>query len=338
MITDRLRAWYGRMRAYPLLRWDRSWSPAWKVRWTATVTIWIIVNPAAGGGRAAHVGQTLRDHLGSARLVHTVAPGDATRLARQARREGARVVVPVGGDGTVSQCVTGLCLDENGSLSHDPPDLALLPAGTGGDFRRSFSIGDSVAQAVTRIDSPHLRPLDVGVVRWGAAPTTPSAFVNVLSFGLGGLTDRLIGTGPKWLGGRLTYLWGAVRATLAQQTVPIELKLDGQLVEVAPFSNVALCNGQYFGGGMHICPSADPSDGWFDVVTMELPKPKTLALSAKIYRGTHLKTEGVRHYRCRSLEARTTRPGESLIDIDGEQVGALPLRVELLRSALRLRT
>lgn len=89
---------------------------------------------------------------------------------------------------------------------------------------------------------------------------------------------------------------------------------------------------------MHVAPMADPSDGFFDIVTMEMSRARTLGLTAHIYRGTHLEQEGVRHYRARTIEARLTRLGESLIDADGEQVGALPLKVEMMPRAVELIT
>lgn len=300
------------------------------------MTTWIILNPKAGSGRAERAGLALEAGLPDARLVRTQGPEDAIQLARQARRAGAQTVVPVGGDGTVSQCVTGLCLEEDGSRAQQVPSLALLPSGTGGDFRRTFSFSDSVEQAITRLRSPRPRQVDVGIFQTGLRP--PRAFINVLSFGLGGLTDLFVEQGPKWMGGRTVYLWGALRATLVHQPVPIELTLDGDAAMVAPYSNVAVCNGRYFGGGMKICPDADPSDGWLDVVTMELSKAKTLSLTTHIYRGTHLAVVGVEHHRCRKIEAKATRAAQCLIDADGEQLGHLPLRAELLPRALSLLT
>jgi diacylglycerol kinase family enzyme len=76
----------------------------------------------------------------------------------------------------------------------------------------------------------------------------------------------------------------------------------------------------------------------FDVVTFEMSKLQTLSLSSAIYAGKHLKRAGVGHYRCRSVKARPTREGESLLDVDGEQPGVLPIEVDLLPGAIRLLT
>jgi len=308
-------------------------------------TTLIIVNPKAGAGRAQRAAETLvarlRERSGDGELVLTQQPGHATLLARQAAATGVQTVVVVGGDGTIQEVVTGLCLSTDGQPSTLPrPALALLPAGTGGDYRRTFGFDEAVDQAFSRIMSPRPVHVDVGraTLESPGGQRTVLAFANVLSFGLGGLTDRLVARSPKWIGGTAAFYLGAVRATLVYQPVPVELTVDGEVVEVAPFTNVALCLGKYFGGGMKIAPEADPSDGLLDIVTIVGSRVSVLALTADIYRGTHVKRDGVRVLRGRRVSARVTRPGEVLVDVDGEQPGTLPIEVEVLPGALRLLT
>lgn len=297
----------------------------------------IILNPNAGSGRAQQSATALKASLPDCRLLPTEYSGHAEHLARQARANGAGTIVAVGGDGTVQQCVTGICLDDDASPVSHSSTFAVLPLGTGGDYRKTFDWTESISALATRLETPQVRKVDVGSFSFTKdGQIRRSAFANVLSFGLGGLTDRFVERGPKWIGGRAAFLMGAMRATLVQQRSPIELKLDGQLIETAPFSNVAVCLGRYFGGGMQIAPKADPSDGLFDVVTMELDRLSTLSLALDIYRGTHLNRDGVRHYRCSKVEARSTRESECLVDADGEQLGSLPLSIEVLPGALNL--
>lgn len=301
------------------------------------MTIWVIANPTAGSGRARKAASDVVSRLAGGELKDTSGPGDATRWARKAREEGVETVIAVGGDGTVQECVTGLCLDASGAHVRGRTKLAVLPAGTGGDFRKTFGWTNSVSQLEARLAEPEERLIDVGRVTYErTSQVRVTAFANVLSFGLGGLTVRVVESGPKWVGGRMAFFAGALRATAIHQPIPIELRLDGEVIETAPFSNVAVCLGQYFGGGMRIAPDADPSDGLFDVVTMEMSKVQTVTLAGSIYRGAHFKKAGVHHYRCRKLEARPTRQGESLFEVDGEQPGILPIQVEMLPAALTL--
>jgi diacylglycerol kinase family enzyme len=104
---------------------------------------------------------------------------------------------------------------------------------------------------------------------------------------------------------------------------------------------MAICNGRYFGSGMHVAPMAKPDDGRFEVVSMDAPgKLAFAAVSRRIYEGKHLGAPGVQHFACDritiDLENERAR-GVFLLDVDGEPLGGLPLEVELVKKALTLR-
>ncbi len=303
----------------------------------------LIVNPRAGGGRAAQripqIERALASHGISYELSLTERPRHATDLARDARAHGFDTIGAVGGDGTINEIVQSYV-----SEAGDPepgPDLALIPAGTGGDFRKTFGLPDDVHRAVSRLHAAKPTPIDLGMAQLTTTEgeTRIAAFINILSFGLGGLTDELVNTGPKWLGGRAAFMLGALRATLSYRNQPVSVRVDGKQYLQTPIYNVALCNGQYFGGGMHVAPRADPTDGLFDVVAMcDLTRAQGLALARHIYRGSHLGQRGVELARGSSIEAFPLRKHDDvLIDLDGETPGKLPLTARVLKHALRVR-
>ena len=90
-----------------------------------------IVNPSAGGGRAARIWERIRGNL-DVDCVATAGPGDASRLTRKAAEQGYDRVLAVGGDGTVSQVAAGV----GGTASA----LAVIPAGNGNDFSRGIGV------------------------------------------------------------------------------------------------------------------------------------------------------------------------------------------------------
>ncbi|MCX8107992.1 MAG: acylglycerol kinase family protein, partial [Verrucomicrobiae bacterium] len=71
----------------------------------------IIVNPAAGAGKAARRWETLRRRIrefcSSFHTVYTEGPGHAIALARENAGD-CNAVVAVGGDGTTSEVASGL--------------------------------------------------------------------------------------------------------------------------------------------------------------------------------------------------------------------------------------
>jgi YegS/Rv2252/BmrU family lipid kinase len=245
----------------------------------------------------------------------------------------------VGGDGTLNDAVQGF-LEEDGTVASGPA-LGLLPSGTGGDFRRTFQLGDSVEEAAERILRSAPRPLDLGLLSLTSHEGRPvrRAFINITSFGIGGLTDRIVNSSPKWMGGKAAFFLGTLRAMAVYRNRPVRVKVDGEVMLESPIFNVALANGRYFGGGMMIAPEADPSDGLLDVVALaDMSKLESALLSQHVYQGTHLGREGVSSARGKVIEAEPLAAGtEVLVDMDGETPGRLPLRAEVAAGALRLR-
>jgi len=303
----------------------------------------VISNPSAGSGSAARRLPALKRLLDArgiqAEFVETRAPGDATRLAREARTDGVECLAVMGGDGTLNEVSQGYLGPDGKPLAG--PDLALIPSGTGGDFRKTFGLDGTLEDAVERLASAPARPLDLGLLEITAhsGETIRRAFLNITSFGLGGLTDRLVHSGPKWLGGRAAFFIGTARALLSYANAPVRVRIDGQILLEAPIVNVAIGNGRYFGGGMKITPDALPDDGLLDVIAMhDLTRAQVVGFSSRIYGGTHVGQPGVRFGRGSLIEAESLVPrAEVLIDMDGETPGRLPLVARVAAGALKIR-
>jgi diacylglycerol kinase (ATP) len=303
----------------------------------------VIVNPRAGAGRAARRAEALLRLLAREvplpELRHTSHPGEATHLAALARDEGVDVLAVVGGDGTFNEVVQAYVDAEGRAVAG--PDLAVVPAGTGGDFRRTLGVGTDTVSAARRLLEAPGRAIDLGVLRLTADDGRPvvRAFANIASFGISGLLDRIVNTGPKWMGGKAAFVLGTVRAMAAYRNAPVVVEVDGEPWHDGRVVNVALANGRYFGSGMHVAPSADPADGLLDVVCLgDFSPAESLVWTPSLYRGTHLRSPKVRATRGRRVAARGARAEDTvLVDLDGETPGRLPLEGWILPGALRIR-
>jgi diacylglycerol kinase (ATP) len=303
----------------------------------------VIMNPKAGSGSALRRLPTLKrlleDRGIQAEIAETNAPGDAARLVHEARADGVECLLVMGGDGTLNEVSQGY-LDAAGNPLPGP-DIALAPSGTGGDFRKTFGLGTTLEEAVERLVTATPRALDLGVLELSShsGATIRRAFLNITSFGLGGLTDRLVNSGPKWLGGRGAFFLGTLRAMVSYRNAPVRVTVDGQVFLEAPIVNVALANGQYFGGGMKIAPDAHASNGQLEVVALhDLTSVQVAALSRRVYQGTHVGQPGVSTTRGMLIHAESLVPhAEVLIDMDGETPGRLPLVARVAPGALRIR-
>jgi diacylglycerol kinase (ATP) len=303
----------------------------------------VILNPRAGAGiavrRLPSIEESLRRYELSHEILLTQSAGHATELARAAIADGVDVVAAVGGDGTLNEVVQAY-LDEAGQPKKGP-DLALIPMGTGGDFKRTLGLSGAIDEAVGRIRHGTRRPVDLGMLRFvsHAGGEAVRAFVNVASFGIGGQVDAIVNGMPKWLGGRASFFAGTLQAMARYRNASVRVRVDGTTWFEGPIFNVAVANGRFFGGGMMIAPQADPSDGRFEIVSLgDLTRMEALGLSAKIYKGAHLAAEGVKVTTGTLVEAEPVHPWASvLLDVDGEQPGKLPATATIAKGALTFR-
>ncbi len=289
-------------------------------------------------GGAAHtvyrrIEHAISDIVGPADVIFTEMPGHAIELAQEAAARGAERVLVCGGDGTVNEVVNGLM---RGAPTGSRPTLCVLSGGTGGDLRRTLGTL-SVRDSLDLLAKGQVRTMDVGQVSAQDVETDipfTRHFINVASFGLGGLVDRHVHAFSV-LGGRAAYGVATALSLWGWKNPLIRMQIEGaQPVDVEMRAvTVAIANGRYFGGGMCVAPDAVPNDGLFDVTILgDLRRRDLIRASATLYG-----TEGLTHPAIISKQGTkiTAQSDERvLLDIDGEPVGCLPATFELERDAL----
>jgi YegS/Rv2252/BmrU family lipid kinase len=259
-------------------------------------------------------------------------------MTREALRGGAERVVAIGGDGTINEVVNGF-FDDQGKPIAPEASFAVIPFGTGGDFRRTVNVPTELAEAARVIATNHRRKIDVGRLEF----TTPAGaraarmFANIASFGVSGVVDRLVNESGKRLG-RLSFALATARATWSYTNQRVQLVFDGGNRVEATINTVAIANGRYFGGAMMVAPHAELDDGQFDVIAMgDFGFADLLRSGRRLYQGTHLAMDKVTARRARVVEAEPIDPGAVIeLDVDGENPGRLPARFELVPAALWL--
>jgi YegS/Rv2252/BmrU family lipid kinase len=285
----------------------------------------VLVSPAAGRGRARTLSGAVLDALREGgltpRVLDATTGAEAERQAVEAVAAGTGAVVAVGGDGAAHAALQAV-----GGTS---TPLAVVPAGTGNDLALALGIPrNPVAAARAAAEDLHagqVRTVDAGRTggRWWA---------TVLCCGFdSAVTDRA--NRLRWPKGRRRYDV-AILAELAQlRPRALTLVLDGE-EQAVPVTLVAVGNTPWYGGGMRVCPGADPTDGLFDVTVVgPLSRLELVRQRPKLAAGTHIDNAAVAVHRAARVELSC--PGVTTY-ADGEPVASLPTVAECVPGALRI--
>jgi len=290
----------------------------------------LLANPAARGGARTGAADRAAARLRAAgiRVTH-VAGGSAvesTELLRRALDAGAEAVLVAGGDGTVNLAVQ--------DLAGTSVPLGLIPTGTGNDLATTLGLRDLDAEgAADAVIAGATRRIDVARVT--RADGTTHLFGSVLASGFDSrVNDRA--NRMRWPRAGSRYNIALLLEFLALRAVRFEVTLthaDGAVQRLEDDLIMATVgNGRTYGGGIPICPRADPSDGLLDVTLVrDVGRLRLLRLLPRAYRGTHLSIPEVSAFRVRAVSLAA---GDVTAYADGDPIGSLPLRVEVVPQAL----
>jgi len=285
--------------------------------------------------RWASVLGPLSDGLGSFDARFTEAPGHARTIAAEEATAGRKLIVALGGDGTISEVADGLVAAGGNA------EMGIIPRGTGGDFRRTLSIDKNLFRAAEHVRKSPPRKLDVGRISYVPHDGGEASrhFVNVASFGFSSVVARTANESSKRFGGRVSFLSAVVRSLATYDNAEVTVSVDGGEARRATVLLAAIGNGKYFGGGMKICPEAKLDDGNLNLVVVgDLGRLEVLAKIHRIYAGEHLSMKEVSSLHCRQLRVAQVDPSAEIpLEIDGETPGRLPATFDILQGALRLR-
>lgn len=309
----------------------------------------VIVNPAAADGATREnwprIASDLRTHFGAFTVAFTDAAGHARELAASGAKQGTKLIIACGGDGTISEVANGII------ESNTEAELGVLPAGTGSDFRRSIGISNSLPEAARALRDGRTQAIDAVRVTYindgGERETRYS--INVASFGMSTeVLDRAAsGEARKWVPAftprkvtsKLSYAAATVQTTLAASTADVLVEIDDRPERRLRVAEFCVANARYYGGAMKIAPDAKLDDGYFDVVTIgDATSLRLLTNAPRLYFGAHLRMGEVSHELAKQVVARpASKDKEVRIELDGEVLGRLPSTFQIVPKVLRVR-
>ena len=214
-----------------------------------------ILNPVAGNGYSVQAMKKIEgilNALGAEYRIHETAfPGQATDIARSLQGNSEiSAVIAVGGDGTVTEVAAGLA---GGSTA-----MGIIPAGTGNDFVKSVRIPKDPETAMRFMLDRSARPVDTGTLN-------DECFLNVCGTGFDVTVLECADDKKKKHRGLTPYFLGLLQAIRIFEPVDLQISHDGQSAD-GEYLICSVANGRCIGGGIPICPDANPSDGKLNLV------------------------------------------------------------------------
>lgn len=281
-----------------------------------------IVNPISGTSDKRHIIDLIPEYLDSRRFDWTICwtkqKGHAAEYADEAIRQGVKIVVAVGGDGTVNEVAR--------RLVHTETALGIIPCGSGNGLARHLYIPMNPDGALQVLSDCHIEQLDYGMI--DQEPFFCTCGVGFDAF----ISERFAKSNRR---GLLTYIENTLKEGLKYKPDTYEITIDGERQVYKAFL-IACANASQYGNNVYIAPNASMSDGLMDVTLMEpftmLEAPQ---IAIQLFNKTIISNSRIRTFRCRHLHIKRSSPGVIHFDGDPKEAGE-ELDVRLVPKGIRM--
>ena len=293
---------------------------------------WVLVNPAAGGGRCGRRARALREGVEArwpgARWVETTSGADLRARALEAASGGAARVLVLGGDGSAHLAA--------GALVGTTTALGLVPAGTGNDLAASLGLPPGLEAALDALAAGHPRAIDLLRIESLRGTARARLAGCVVGFGMDADAMDRVDRARVLRRGRLLYALAALRTVFSYRPPRVRVTVDEQVVHDGPLFFGAVANTPTYAGGLRVAPRARTDDGLLDlcVVPPLGSRWRQAASFGAVRRGEHGALPGVVMARGR----RVVIEGDPIpVTVDGERTDLrAPVAVEVVPGCLRV--
>ena len=286
-----------------------------------------IINPAAGSrNRTQEYSDVIHKICRARNLDYEVrvstAPGEATRIAREAAETGEELrLYACGGDGTLNEVAAGAAGYENAAVT-------VFSGGSGNDFVKIF-------------DDPKAffdlhRLMDAEVATFDMIRCNEDLALNICSVGL----DARIGTDVAnykrlpLLHGFRAYAASTVVNVVKGIAEPYTVEVNGERIE-GDQTFICVCNGRFYGGGFNPIPEADPADGMLDVlIVKKVSRLEVPGLIGKYKAGRYKELTSVARY-IKTDRVKITCGKPTPINLDGELRTAREIEMSVAKEKIR---
>ena len=296
-----------------------------------------IVNPMASKGscgrRWPQIRAELENTLGPIAaddVATTRACNHATALASEAVGAGYRRLVAIGGDGTFSEVLNGVIIDDR-PIATDLV-LAQVPGGTSNELSRSFG-QRSIADACWAVASGQTRPIDIFRVDakgYSGNPLTRYGFVLAIVGAPATISWRAQRVPLLKRLGPVSYVIMSAITSLTYRPRMYRVQIDDEAEQSLVSWGLLLCSFDGAGEGLMLAPGADPGDGKLDVILLgNFGRWESLTkVVPKLGDGSYIAQPKISRRHATRVTISSDRHVRA--DVDGESIGQLPMSIALL--------
>ena len=284
-----------------------------------------IVNPAAGGQNGSKIKKVLvllQERLKKRNVKYVIhltdTPHHATELTRQLIQNGATDIIAVGGDGTLHEVINGFDNFEN-------VNMGIIPCGTGNDFATALNLPLDPVKALDLI-------LD-GTPKYTDFMQMPGVRgLNIIGMGIDvDVLKRYRALKKKT---KFGYTKCLIKTLFKFEYSDFDAVINGEKTHYRSFV-ACVANGSMYGGGIPVCPIANPTDKSLDFVAVrEINKLGIIGAFIKLKKGKILTLKQAHHEKMQNIKILTDKP--VTINVDGELYDGIPFEVSIISDKLKV--
>ncbi len=261
--------------------------------------------------------------------------GHAVLIARNFARRGFTKFLIVGGDGTVSEVINGIF--GSGVTFETPPEIALIPRGTGNDWARFWGLTRDYKMSLKTFLEGKTRNIDLGMVSYVLEGENENRyFINSVGFGLDATVAHHTNRIKRFVGSHaFLYFIALLSAVFRYKSKQAHIAAKEQTIDDLLFT-MNIANGCYSGGGMKQNPDAIPWDGLMDVMMARKPAVKDILTALPlVFNGKILQHPVIESFRTKEVTLHSQNG--NYFEADGIVIHyAPPASITVLPSALKM--
>ncbi len=295
-----------------------------------SIRVKLIVNPGAGvaSNMADHL-KLVVDYLTAKNFKVDVAfakpKEEATAITKRAVKNGYKIIVAMGGDGTIEAVMRGMV---GGKVR-----MGIIPTGTENNIAKSLGIPTDLEEACALVVTDNTLKLDLGQVT--TRKGKKFVFFEMATIGL---SAAIYPDASKAIKGKLSGLKATAMTFIHQETRPsFFLTLDNESKIEVETMLLVVSNTPSFGRNFDVAPGASFQDGLFDIsVYPDFSKAELLRYYAEVMDGGYSGNGKVQRYQARKLKIKTS-PRLDVMS-DGVSLGKGTVTIKVRPGALRVIT